>query len=342
MTQRNITIRDVAKIANVSIATVSLALSGDPRVNVKTKKLVEEVALKLKYIPNEIGRSLSKKRTETIAFIIPNTSHHVFSHPYFSQLLEGINEVLDNCNYNLLLSTTPSVTNEATAYDKILKNRRVDGIILSSASVKDKNILRMVESGFPVVYLGRWHHEDVLTVERDDLNGAYMATEHLIRIGRKKIVHISGPLDHQEGIDRLEGYKKALADHKILFDPALIIEKDFSRQAGYDAATELADRNITYDAVFAGNDLMAIGAMRYYKENKIAVPEDVAMVGFDDIEMATVVSPMLTTIHQPMRQIGRAAAEKLIAFLNNREIVEKQSLLTTHLIIRESCGALKN
>ncbi|KIL38431.1 hypothetical protein SD70_26310 [Gordoniibacillus kamchatkensis] len=339
MSHGNVTIKDVAKIAGVSPATVSLALSGDARVNEKTRRLVEEAAQRLNYIPNEIGRSLRAKSTETIAFIIPNTSHHVFSHPYFSQLLEGITEVLDDNNYNLMLSTTPSEKEESAAYDKILRNRRVDGIILSSASIKDKNILRMVESGFPVVYLGKWHHDEVLTVERDDYGGAYQATEHLIRLGRKRIVHISGPLDHQEGIDRLEGYKQALLDHKILYEAPLVIEKDFSRQAGYDAIAELAHRQTAFDAVFAGNDLMAIGALKRLKDMQVRVPQDVSVVGFDDIDMATVVSPMLTTIHQPMRQIGRMAAEKLLAHLNNQEVTEKQSVVSTHLVVRESCGA---
>jgi DNA-binding LacI/PurR family transcriptional regulator len=334
-----VTIKDVANLANVSTATVSLALSGDPRVNVKTKKLVEEAAMKLNYIPNEIGRSLRAKKTETISFIIPNTSHHVFTHPYFAQLLEGINEVLDRHNYNLLISTSPSEKDESAAYNKILKNRRADGIILSSASIHDKNILRMVESGFPVVYLGKWHHDDALTVERDDMGGAYTATEHLIRIGRKRIVHITGPLDHQEGIDRLEGYKRALMDNKIHYDEALIMEKDFSRESGYEAAAELMRKQIVYDALFAGNDLMAIGALKFYKENKISVPTDVSVVGFDDIDMSTVVTPMLTTIHQPMRELGYVAAEKLMAVLNNQEVKEKRTVMSTHLIIRESCGA---
>ncbi|MDR6550960.1 LacI family DNA-binding transcriptional regulator [Paenibacillus qinlingensis] len=339
MKNLTVTIKDVANLANVSTATVSLALSGDSRVNIKTKKLVEEAANKLNYIPNEIGRSLRAKKTETISFIIPNTSHHVFTHPYFAQLLEGINEVLDNHNYNLLLSTSPSEKDESAAYNKILKNRRADGIILSSASINDLNILRLVESGFPVVYLGKLRHDNVLTVERDDIGGAYTATEHLIRIGRKRIVHITGPLDHQEGIDRLDGYKKALLDNKIHFDESLIIEKDFSRESGYEAAAELMRNHIEYDALFAGNDLMAIGALKFYKENKISVPGDVSVVGFDDIEMSTVVSPMLTTIHQPMREIGYAAAEKLISFLNNQEVQEKRTIMSTHLVIRESCGA---
>lgn len=339
MSQGNVTIKDVAKLAGVSTATVSLSLSGDPRVNEKTKRLVEEAAAKLSYIPNEIGRSLRSKKTETIALIIPNTSHHVFSHPYFSQLLEGITEVLDANNYNLLLSTAPSEKDETAAYDKILRNRRVDGIILSSASVKDRNILRIVESGFPVVYLGKWHHEEVLTVERDDYGGAYLATEHLIRLGRKRIVHVSGPLDHQESIDRWEGYKQALLDNKMLFDPSLVIEKDFSRESGYDAADELISGGAAFDAVFAGNDLMAIGMLKGFRERGISVPQQVSVVGFDDIEMATVISPALTTVHQPMRQIGGMAADKLLAVLNHQAVAEKQSVVTTRLIVRESCGA---
>lgn len=336
MTIINVTIKDVAKMAGVSPATVSLVLSGDPRVKDSTRRRVEETAKKLNYIPNEIGRSLRAKRTETIALIIPNTSHHVFSHPYFSQLLEGITEILNIYNYNLLLSTTSSEKDESSAYDKILRNSRVDGIILASASVNDLNILRMVESGFPVVYLGRLHHKEVLTVERDDIGGAYMATEHLISLGRRKIVHISGPLDHQESIDRLEGYRKALQDNKILYDDKLVIEKDFSMKAGYEAAFELLNNKIDFDALFAGNDLMAIGAMNCFRANKVLIPKDVAIVGFDDIEMSTLVSPTLTTIHQPMREIGVMAAQKLIDFLNNREVKEKQCIVTTQLVVRES------
>jgi DNA-binding LacI/PurR family transcriptional regulator len=339
MGKGSVTIKDVAKVAGVSTGTVSYALAGDSRINEKTRKLVEEAARKLNYVPNEVGRSLRAKKTETIAFVIPNTSHHVFSHPYFLQLLEGITEVLEDHNYNLQISTTPSEKEESKAYDKILRNRRVDGIILSSASIKDRNILRMVESGFPVVYLGKWHHEEVLTVERDDYGGAYEATEHLLQLGRRRIVHIAGPLDHQESIDRLEGYKQALLDHKVLYDASLVIEKDFSRNAGHDAITELMQAKIEFDGIFAGNDLMAIGALKQLKLLNVHVPRDVSVVGFDDIDMASVVSPELTTIHQPMREIGRMAAEKLMAVLQNQGVADKRSVVGTHLVVRESCGA---
>ncbi|MBB6731460.1 LacI family DNA-binding transcriptional regulator [Cohnella zeiphila] len=338
MGKGKVTIKDVAKVAGVSTGTVSYALAGDPRINEKTRKLVEEAAHKLNYIPNEVGRSLRSRKTETIAFVIPNTSSHVFSHPYFLKLLEGITEVLEEYSYNLQISTTPSEKEEAKAYDKILRSNRVDGIILSSASLKDRNILRMVESGFPVVYLGKWHHEEVLTVERDDFRGAYEAASHLAGLGRRRIVHISGPLDHQESVDRLEGYKQALSDHQILYDASLVVEKDFSREAGAAAVEELRAANVRYDGIFAGNDLMAIGALKQLKRMNIAVPEEVSVVGFDDIDMADAVTPELTTVHQPMREIGRMAAEKLLAVLQDREVPEKRSIVSTRLIIRESCG----
>ncbi len=336
-----ITMKDVARMAGVSPATVSLALSGDLRVNEKTRKSVEQVAEKLKYIPNEIGRSLRSRKTETIALIIPNTSHHVFSHPYFSHLLDGITEVLNRFNYNLLLSTNPNERDEEAAYEKVLRNRRADGVIIGSAPTKDKNLLRLIESGFPVVYLGKWFHDDVMTVERDDIGGAYAATAHLLKLGRRQIVHFSGPLNHQTGQDRLEGYRRALQDHSVLYNSALVHEKDFSMEAGYQGAVQLVDSGVPFDALFAGNDLMAMGALKFLQEKGIKVPDEVSLVGFDDIEMANMFHPTLTTVHQPMKRIGVIATEKLIAVLNGQEDGNKKTILTTELVIRESCGGLK-
>lgn len=336
MNSSNITLKDIAKIAGVSPATVSLALAGDPRVNLQTKRTVEEVARRLKYVPNEIGRSLRAKKSDTIALIFPNTAHNAFTHPYFDHLLEGISEVLVQNGLQLLISTSP--TEEVASYDKILRNRRADGIILWPASVKDRNILRIVESGFPVVYLGKWHHDEVMTVERDEIGGAYRATEHLLRLGRRRIVHITGPLDFQVSIDRLEGYKLALQDHKVLFDPSLVIEKNFSMESGREAAVQLLSAGIEFDAIFAGNDRMAIGAMKELQKANLSVPRDVSIVGYDNMEMSEVTSPALTSIDQPMRRIGTLAAQKLIALLNNQSISESKTVVPSQLIVRESCG----
>ncbi|RUS46221.1 LacI family DNA-binding transcriptional regulator [Cohnella sp. AR92] len=336
MSKIHVTLKDIARVAGVSTATASLALSGDPRVNVKTKRAVEEVAKRLNYVPNEIGRSLRAKKAETIAFIFPNTPHFAFSHPYFSQLLEGISEILVENSFHLMLSVSPSETDEAAAYDKILRNRRADGIILWPASIRDRNILKIVESGFPVVYLGRWHHDEIATVEREDVGGAYMATEHLIKQGRKRIVHLTGPLDYQVSIDRLEGYKRALQDNQLLFDPGMVIEKDFSMEGGAEAAKELLESGRSFDALFAANDRMAIGAMKALADSGISVPQDAAIVGYDNIEMASMMSPGLTTIDQPMKEIGKLAALKLMAMLNGEELQELQTKVPAQLIIRGS------
>lgn len=337
--RKEVTIRDVAKVAGVSAATVSLVLKGDSRVNENTRRKVLQTVEKLQYTPNEIGRIMRSQKTGAIAFITPNTSKHVFSHPYFSRLLEGITEVLNRYDYNLLLSTTVEEKDETVAYDKILRTRRADGIILSSASIHDQNLMRVADSGFPVVYLGKQFHPDVMTVERDDFGGAYQATEHLIKTGRRTIVHIAGPLDHRESLDRLEGYKQALQDNKILFNPDLVLEKDFSMEAGIQAGEELLERNVAFDAVFAGNDLMAVGLLMVLKDRGISVPGDISLVGFDDIEIASIVSPKLTTIRQPIKEIGMIAAEKLMKVIGKaKDPLEQRTMVSTELVIRESCG----
>ncbi|UUZ97248.1 substrate-binding domain-containing protein [Paenibacillus sp. P25] len=252
-------------------------------------------------------------------------------------LLEGITEVLVENGMHLIVSASPK--EEIASYDKILRNRRADGIILWPASIKDRNILRIVESGFPLVYLGKWHHEEVMTVERDEVGGAYHATEHLLRLGRRKIVHITGPLDYQVSLDRLEGYRMALQDHKVLFDPSLVIEENFTMESGRDAVEKLLSGQCDFDAVFAANDRMAIGAMRELQKRHVSIPRDVAIVGYDNMDMSEVTTPALTTIDQPIRHMGYLAAKKLTAMLANEEVEEQKTVVPSRLIIRESCGA---
>ncbi|QMV42641.1 LacI family DNA-binding transcriptional regulator [Cohnella cholangitidis] len=323
MKREHVTLKDIAKIAGVSSATASLALADDPRVNIKTKRHVLEIAARLHYTPNEIGRSLRAKKADTVALVFPNTPHTAFTHPFFSELLEGISEVLMANNFNFLLSTTPTETDEAAAYDKILRTRRADGIILWPAPVTDRNILRIIESGFPVVYLGKGYHQDVLTVERDDVGGAYKATEHLLMNGRKRIVHLTGHKDFLVTLDRLEGYKQALQDYKVLFEPSLVIDKDYVMESGYQAVMEMQRNQVEYDAIFAGNDGMAIGAIRALQDLGKRVPEDVAVVGFDNILLGTMMKPSLTSIEQPVRQVGALATEKLLDVINGTQSERK-------------------
>ncbi|MBO0995664.1 LacI family DNA-binding transcriptional regulator [Bacillus sp. SD088] len=334
-----VTLKDIAKISGVSPATVSLALSGDKRVNIKTRKHVEEVAKKLNYVPNEIGRSLRSKKADTIALIFPDTTHNAFTHPYFVDLLEGIMDTVVKNDFHLMISTTPKMDDEKASYSKILKNRRADGFILWPSTIEDKNIFEIIGSGFPLVYLSKWHYDNIVTVERDDYGGAYDATKHLLNLGRKKIVHISGPMDYQVSVDRLEGYRKALEESKFLFDPSLVFEREFVYENGVEVVEALLQSNVEFDAIFAGNDLMAIGAMDALQKAGLNVPEHVAVIGCDDIDMASMTIPSLTTIYQPMRKIGELAAQKIINILKNEEVNEVQTIVPTELVVRETCGA---
>ncbi|GAA3402461.1 LacI family DNA-binding transcriptional regulator [Paenibacillus hodogayensis] len=339
MTTTHVTLKDIARKAGVSTATASLALSGDRRVKEKTRRAVEEAASLLNYVPNEIGRSLRAKKAETIALIFPNTPRFAFSHPYTVHLLQGISEVLVHNHFHLLVSTAPSEADETAAYEKIVRNRRADGIILWPATVRDRHILRILDSGLPVVYLGKWHDGEVATVERDEFGGAYKATEHLLKQGRRRIAHISTPQHYQVSIDRLAGYKSALEDYGIPFDPSMVIGKDFSMESGADAARQLHAGGFVFDAIFGGNDRLAIGAMRALQQLGLSVPHDVAVAGCTNLEMGTITTPALTTIDQPMAQVGTLAAQKLIHMLNGEPLEQRQTLVSPQLIIRGSCGA---
>lgn len=336
-----VTIKDIAKISGVSTATVSLALAGDKRVKEETKLKIESVARDLNYVPNEIGRSLQSKKVDTIALIFPNTPHNAFSHPYFIQLLEGIMDVVAKEGFHLMISTTTNEVDEKAAYSKLLKNRRADGFILWPSSVKDENILEIIKSGIPIVYLNKIDYDDIVTIERDDMGGAYKAVEHLIGRGRRKIVHISGPLDYQVTIERLKGYQRAIQDSPIPYDSSLVIEGDFQRQGGAGAVETLLNNKVEFDAIFAANDLMAIGAIEALQRAGLSIPEDVAVVGCDNIELAAMTNPPLTSLHQEMKTIGEIAAQRIIKILQNKKVDQIKTVVPAKLVIRDSSGLKK-
>ncbi len=334
-----ITLKDVAKLAGVSTATASLALSGDARVNIKTKQKVKEVASKLNYIPNEIGRSLRVNKTDTIALVFPSSANNAFNHPYFINLVEGIMTELTKKGYHLMLSTTMNDSEEYTSYEKILRNKRADGIILWPSNVQDKNILKILESNIPFVYLNKWHFDDVLSVTRDEEQGAYMITQHLLNSGRSNIVHLTGDINLQVSIDRLEGYKQALSDKQLLYKKENVINGDFTKDFGAHAVEQLIKKGIKFDAIYAANDMMAIGAMEALKQLGMRVPQDVSVAGYDNIEMASYVDPPITTAYHSLKEQGKIAAETIIHAVEGKEIKQRQVVLPAKMIIRESTTA---
>lgn len=336
---RGLTLKDVARLAGVSAATVSMALSDHPRISDRTKAVVRSAAEKLNYVPNSLGRGLRSQRVGSIALVVPQSSQHVFSHPYFMEVLQGISEVTNAHDLTLIVSTAPP-EDEDRAYLRLLHGRRADGMIVAAAAIRDRNIDRLAFSDCPLVLLGRYPRDpEVPTVGVDDHRGAELAVAHLAeRHHRRRIAHIAAPTDHQAGLDRLQGYQAALGRCGIVYDQGLVVEGDVSEESGEQAARSLVAAGVEFDALFVGNDEMAVGAIRALAAGGRRVPDDVAVIGFDDVRLAAVVRPALTTIRQPMRDTARLAATRLLDILDGQSPEPRQLVLPTELVVRSSCG----
>ena len=341
------TLKDVAKIAGVSIGTASMAINHNPLVNEETRKKVLEIAAELEYVPNEIARRFQAQRTNTIAVVIPHTASHVFSHPYFNGIFLGITEVLEKYGMTLNISTSPAETDEQSAYQKILQNRAADGVIVASAAATDKNAFRFAQLGYPVVFIGDFLEEGITSVGVDDYAGAFEATEHLIKVhGFSRLAHISGPLEHSSARTRLDGLLEALQAHQLELLPSDLYEGDYSQEAGYVGMKRLIALDDPPRAVFIGNDLMSVGALQALGEAGLSAPKDVAIVSFDDVHLAQLTSPPLTTVRQPIKELGHSAAEILMERLTgdvdtgswHRTTDGQHHKFETKLVVRRSCG----
>lgn len=338
---QRVTIRDVAQAAGVSVATVSLALADNPSVATKTKERVRAIAERLNYRPSAVGRALQSQRSNAIGLVIPHSGQHVFSHLYFMEMLSGVSEVLAASQMSLVLSMAPSDADGESAYLNVLRSQQVDGIIVASAALHDKNIRTLQRSGYPFVFIGRYPLDpSIPAVGIDDRGGAYTAVAHLIGHGHSRIAHISGPLQHLSAMDRRDGYHQALGDAAIAPDPGLLVEGDYGEGAGYAAMRALLALPSPPTALFAANDETAVGAIQALREAGLEPGAAFPVVGFDDVVLARMMSPPLTTVYQPMRQLGVEAAQRLITLLGGDTLAARQTELPTTLTIRRSCGCL--
>jgi DNA-binding LacI/PurR family transcriptional regulator len=334
-----ITIRDVAEAAGVSIGTVSLALADNPLVAEATKARVHAVAAQLQYRPSAVGRALQARRTNAIGLIIPQTGQHVFSHLYFMEVLAGVSAVVNAANMTLVVSTAPEAAGEEAAYLKVLRSQQVDGVILASAALHDVHIPTLQHSGFPFVFIGHYPLDpSIPAVGIDDRGGAYRAVQHLLGHGHSRIAHISGPLAHLSAIDRQHGYYDALRMAGVTPAATYCYEGDYSEEAGRAGMATLLRLAEPPTAVFAASDETAVGAMAVLRAAGIRVGQQFPVVGFDDVVLARLMTPALTTIHQPMRQLGVEAAQRLLAVLAGDTLADPQVELPTTFVQRESCG----
>ncbi|MFH0245004.1 LacI family DNA-binding transcriptional regulator [Streptomyces sp. HK10] len=309
------TLEAVAAHAGVSRATVSRVVNGGAGVRKSLRDRVQASVAELGYVPNSAARSLVTRRTGAVAVVIAEPETRVFSDPFFAQQLRGISRELAACDTQLLLMLLEGRTD----YDRIgryLAGGHVDGALMFSLHRDDPLPSMANASGLPTVFGGRpgWpgaeDDPELLYVDTDNRGGARQAVEHLRRRGRRRIAVITGPLDQTSALDRLDGYLDALGVSGP--DPALVAHGDFTAEGGERAMAELLDRSPGLDAVFAGNDLTATGALRTLRARGLRVPQDVAVIGYDDLEQAAWSEPALTTVRQDIQGMGRMMAELLL------------------------------
>nr|WP_232854527.1 LacI family DNA-binding transcriptional regulator [Geobacillus stearothermophilus] len=326
-------IKDVAKRANVSTATVSRVLRNTGNVTEETRQRVLEAIEALNYQPNVLGRYLRRMETETVLVVVPDITN-----PFFSKVLRGIEAVALKHGYQVLLGDTQNDARLEEQYLNVLPQRQVDGMIFLTARIR-KELMEEMARQFPIVLACEYlEGTDIPTVSIDNISSARKATEHLIRLGHCRIAHLSGPMNIILSRDRLRGYQQALAQHELEADAALVQEGDFTYESGYNLTLKLLALEKPPTAIFAANDEMAIGAIKAVRHRGGRVPDDVAVVGFDDIQMASIFEPSLTTIAQPMFEIGQKAMELLLALIEGTSARRRQLVLPDRLVIRDSCG----
>jgi DNA-binding LacI/PurR family transcriptional regulator len=333
---KRVTVKQIADDLGISVMTVSRALNSRPNVDDKTKERVVNAAMRLGYIPNLIAKSLVEKKTYTIGVVVPEITHS-----FFPEVIRGIEEVAHSHKYQLILTHTAENAERETAALKTLASKRVDGILISTAeSMKGTEIYKQMQNiGLPIVFFDRCvYNIGASCVGIDDENSAKRITEHLIEQGYKRIAHLSGPLSVSIGKARYNGFKLALKKHNIPLDKNLVMEAGFHEMGGYVAMKKLLllPPEELPEAVVAVNDPCAFGAMQAILDHGFKLPDDIAIVGFSDDIRAELMSTPLTTVRQPAYEVGKAAAKKLLAHIDNKNEKPENITINTELIIRES------
>lgn len=333
----NRNLEDIAKIAGVSRSTVSRVINNQPNVSEDTRRRVLSVIEEHNFRPNIAARALVTQQTRVLSVVIPKAVSDTFTDPYFPTLIQGAMSAANQQEYAVMLWIGNATEDEERFFQRILSNSLFDGIIVASALTDDPLRLWLQRAGFPYVFIGAPQDESLNYVDVDNVQAGQAAVSHLIRLGYQRIGTLAGPQKLGAGIDRLKGYRMALERAGRRIDNDLIIESQFSEVAGYMNMKKLLQRHV--DAVFAASDVIAFGAMRAIREQGLRIPQDVAVIGFDDIDSAAQAFPPLTTVRQPILEEGAAAARVLIDLIQKRVEGPQRVLLNTELIIRDSCGA---
>jgi DNA-binding LacI/PurR family transcriptional regulator len=330
------TLDEVAVLAGVSRATVSRVINDSPRVSPEARQAVQAAVEQLRYVPNRLARSLVTRRTDNIALVLSEPDTRAFSDPFFASIVRGVSATLADTDMNLVLLTARG-QREQEKIGRYVRQGHVDGVILMSLHSHDLLPDLLAEAGVPVVLSGRpMDGRPVAYVDADNVGGADEGTRYLIDLGRRCIATVTGPGDMIAGIDRLAGYRTALERAGMAVRPELVADGDFTQAGGARAMAELLKRVPDIDAVFAASDPMALGALQTLREAGRRVPEDVAVVGFDDAAVAATADPPLTTVAQPLDDMSRLMTELVLEQIEEGTDEPRHEVCRTRLVRRAS------
>ena len=327
-----ITLKMVAKRAEVSVNTASRAINNKPDINEETKKRVLRIAKELGYIRNAAAVALRTKKTRTIGVVIADNSN-----PFYAEVLNGIEVAAREKNYHIILANTQRDYKKEEEAINLLLAKRVDGLLIAPVQDRDDDIRKLVEANIPFVIVGRdFENIEVDAVYNDEVKGGFLATEYLIKKGHKRIALIDGFLYKSPAKGRLEGYKKALNKYRIPLDVSLISVGDINLEDGHERTRQMLGKNLDFTAIFAYNDMMAFGAMQAIKEKGLRIPEDIGLVGYDDISFSSLMDPALTTIRLNKQELGIESVKLLLSRINGNRKIAQKIMLDVDIIARKT------
>ncbi|CSB57519.1 ribose operon repressor [Vibrio cholerae] len=331
------TMKDIARLAGVSTSTVSHVINKSRFVSDEIAERVNNAAQQLNYAPSALARSLKMNRTKTIGMLVTTSTN-----PFFGEVVKGVERSCYHQGYNLILCNTEGDNQRMKASINTLLQKRVDGLLLMCSTLEGERL--DVFDRYPDIPIVVMDWGPILfasdKIQDNSLQGGYMAAKHLIECGHKEIGCITGPLIRHQAQMRYEGYKRALAEAGIAINPDWIVESDFECEGGYQAFEKLYERGKFPSALFVSNDMMAMGVIQAASQRGLRVPDDLSLIGYDDVHIAKFMTPALTTIHQPKYRLGKAAVDTLLYRLENPDTTAQVVQLEPTLVVRNSVRKL--
>lgn len=334
-----VNIKDIARKAGVSPSTVSRALNNDPRISEETRKRIKEIARRLKYKPNQAARALITRETKTIGFLILKKEKPLVADPFYSVILYSAQNELHEMGYHLLYGIIPHGKLNPQKPPRMLQEERIDGLILAGPDMPKEFIETIRKTGTPLILVDNYS-EDIDSVLADNVRGAYIATKYLIDLGHRIIAFASGPLDQVSVYERWDGYKKALEEANIKYNPEYMIEeKELTMRTGRHAFQFLWNKEPKPTAILCANDPMALGVIQSAKDMGIKIPEELSVIGIDDIDISSQFDPPLTTVRIFKEEMGNISAKRLIDRIKNPSLPPVKIIVGTELVLRKTTSS---